>query len=86
MDPLGIIRLFLVILLLSSATNSSNVCTIFMHRGKNPPKRKKAIEDGPSKGKKRNGGTKDSPAKNTRNKQLNIAKNTRSKKKLIVDC
>ena len=57
-----------------------------MHRGKNPPKRKKPIEDGPSKGKKRKGGTEDSPAKNTRSKQLNIAKNTRSEKKLIVDC
>ena len=64
-----------------------NCCfTIFMHRGKNPPKRKKPIEDGPSKGKKRKGGTEDSPAKNTMSKQLNIAKNTRSKKKLIVDC
>jgi len=60
--------------------------TVFMHRAKNPPKRKKAIEDGPSKGKKRKGGTEDSPAKNTRSQQLNIANKTRSKKKLIVDC
>ena len=56
-----------------------------MRRGKNPPKRKQAIEDGPSKGKKRMAGSEDSPAKNTRSKQLKIAKNT-SKKKLIVDC
>jgi len=57
-----------------------------MHRAKNPHKRKKAIEDGPSKGKKRMGGTEDSPSKNTRSKQLNIANKTRSKKKLVVDC
>ena len=64
-----------------------NCCfTIFMRRGKNPPKRKQVIEDGPSKGKKRMSGSEDSPAKNTRSKQLKIAKNIRSKKKLIVDC
>ena len=55
--------------------------TIFMHRAKNPPKRKKAIEDGPSKGKKRKGGTEDSPAKNTRSKQLKIAKKYKKQEK-----
>jgi hypothetical protein len=84
MDPLGIIRLFLVIVLLSSTTNSSNSCTIFMHRGKNPPKRKKAIEDGLSKRKKME------ELKIVQSRTLgasnSILHKIRSKKKLIVDC
>ena len=52
-----------------------------MRRGKNPPKRKKPIEDGPSKGKKKKGGTEDSPAKNTRSKQLKIAKKYKKQEK-----
>ena len=52
-----------------------------MRRGKNPPKRKQVIEDGPSKGKKRMSGSEDSPAKNTRSKQLKIAKKYKKQEK-----
>ena len=55
--------------------------TVFMHRAKNPPKRKKAIEDGPSKGKKRKGGTEDSPAKNTKEQATQYCKQDKKQEK-----
>jgi hypothetical protein len=55
-----------------------------MHRGKNPPKRKKAIEDGLSKRKKME------ELKIVQSRTLgasnSILHKIRSKKKLIVDC